>query len=344
MTSLDGFRQCAQQALDASRWSYLSDGEHGGDADAFAAIRIMPRPLRGLRNPHTRLTLFGQTFDHPLLLAPVAYQRLFNADGETGSALAAAAQRGQSIVSSLASQSLAAICAAVAADASPMPWFQLYWQQDRARTARLLERAVAAGCSAVVLTVDAPVKRATLTLPGGIAAVNLESSLGAEPDCAFGWAAQAPSWDDLAWLRRQTALPLLVKGILDPDDAQRAVDTGCDGIVVSSHGGRVLTQAPHSIAALPVIARRLNRQVPLLVDSGIRSGSDALVALALGATAVCVGRPYIWGLAAGGALGVAQVIRILRDELEMTMALAGCATLDEINPDCLAQVRLGTGD
>jgi 4-hydroxymandelate oxidase len=218
------------------------------------------------------------------------------------------------------------------------PWFQLYWQGDRPRTLRLLQRAVAAGCSAVVLTVDAPVKVATLPLPDGISAVNLEPpalpSITGGSAVFDGWMAQAPTWDDLAWLRLQTTLPLLVKGILHPDDAGRALDTGCDGIVVSNHGGRVIRGTPASIDALPHIARRIAGRIPVLFDSGIRHGRDVFAALAHGATAVLIGRPYIWGLAASGAMGVAHVIRLLRDELEMTMALTGCAQLADINRAC----------
>jgi 4-hydroxymandelate oxidase len=147
--------------------------------------------------------------------------------------------------------------------------------------------------------------------------------------------AQAPTWDDLHWLRQQTSLPLVVKGILHPDDAVRAVQAGCDGLVVSSHGGRVMSGTPSPLQALPAIVQRVGT-VPVLVDSGIRSGRDVLVALASGATAVMVGRPLMWALAAQGALGVAKGLRILRDELEMHMALTGCRHLQQINDSLIA--------
>jgi 4-hydroxymandelate oxidase len=189
--------------------------------------------------------------------------------------------------------------------------------------------------------VDAPVKVATMPLPDGINAVNLEPSIAPPPvaggSAVFdGWMAQAPTWDDFAWLRRQTELSLLIKGILYPDDAGRALDAGCNGIVVSNHGGRVIQGTPASIDALPHIVKRVAGRVPVLFDSGIRQGRDVFVALARGATAVLIGRPYIWGLAANGAMGVAHVIRLLRDELEMTMALTGCAHLGDIDQSCLA--------
>ncbi len=332
----------ARARLDPAIWRYLADGDSDGNERALAAVRLMPRPLRDVRGGHTRLTLFGQPLDHPILLAPVAYQRLFHADGEAASAMAAAAQGGQMVISSLASQPFETIAGAGRGDDAWRPWFQLYWQGDRQRTLRLLRKAIAAGCSAVMLTVDAPIKLATLQLPGNVAAVNLESAV--PPDLPptgrgvvfDGWMARAPNWDDLAWLRRQTDLPLLVKGLLHPDDAEQAMATGCDGVVVSNHGGRVLDGAPASLDALRRIVERIDGRVPVLFDSGIRTGRDVFVALAHGATAVLLGRPCLWGLAAKGAVGVAHVIRLLRDELEMTMALTGCAHLTDIDPHCLA--------
>lgn len=329
----------AQAQLEPTVWHYLSDGDNAGNERALAHSSLMPRPLQDLRGGHTRLALLGQELQHPILLAPVAYQRLFHPDGEVASAMAASAQGGQSLISSLASQAFLDIVRATRQGGSTLgPWFQLYWQGDRPRTLRLLQRALAAGCSAVVLTVDAPIKRATLQLPPHIAAVNVEKpeALPTQGSDVFnGWMAQAPVWDDLAWLRAQTPLPLLVKGLLHPDDAEHAIAAGCDGIVVSNHGGRVLHGAPASIHALPPIAQRVNRRIPILLDSGIRHGRDIFVALAHGASAVLIGRPYIAGLAVHGAMGVAHVIRLLRDELEMTMALTGCAQLTDIRPACL---------
>lgn len=336
-----GYLPLAEARLAEPVRHYLQEGDDGDNERALAAIRLLPRPLRDVRGGHTRLTLCGQSLEHPILLAPVAYQRLFHAEGETASAMAAAAQGGQWLISSLASQTFSAISNAGKSNSGAGPWFQLYWQGDRPRTLRLLQRALAAGCSAVVLTVDAPVKVATLPLPEGVSAVNLEPSAPPAPvaggSTVFdGWMAQAPTWDDLAWLRLQTSLPLLIKGILHPDDAGRALDTGCDGIIVSNHGGRVIHGTPASIDALPHVVCRVAGRVPVLLDSGIRHGRDVFVAIAQGATAVLIGRPYIWGLAANGAMGVAHVIRLLRDELEMTMALTGCAHLGDINQNCLA--------
>ena len=332
------YRRVAQHNLDPAIWDYLADGDNSDNRDstpnsnAFAAVRLMPRPLRDVRHGHTRLDLFGQSLEHPIVLAPIAYQRLFHAQGEVGSAMAASAQGGLSIISSLASQPFDTIVQAAREGGSAItPWFQLYWQVTRERTLRLLQRAIAAGCSAVVLTVDAPIKRATLQLPSHVCAINLEvfedSDDSAHKTVFGGWMAEAPTWDDVRWLREQTTLPLLIKGILHPDDAENVMAAGCDGIIVSNHGGRVLHGTPSSLEALKTITERVQNRVPVLLDSGIRSGRDVFIALACGATAVLLGRPTIWGLAGNGAMGVAHVIRLLRDELEMTMALTGCAEL-----------------
>ncbi len=328
----------AEARLSNEAWQYLQSGA-GDDltlqrnTKAFAEVGLMPQSLADVRGGHTRLTLFGQTFEHPILLAPVAYQSLFHPDGECASAVAANAQGGQMVVSSLASQPLEDILRA----AEQPLWFQLYWQGDRTRTLALAQRAITAGYGLVMLTVDAPVKQATLQLPQGVEAVNLAPALPlptlspAQSAVFDGWMTQAPSWEDVAWLRDQIRVPLLLKGILSADDAGRAMALGCDGLVVSSHGGRVLDGVPASLDALPAIVEAASGRVPLLLDSGIRNGRDVFKAMALGAAAVMVGRPYVWGLSAAGAMGVAHVLRLMRDELEMTMALTGCRTLADLD-------------
>lgn len=331
--ALAHYQERAQALLPPEVWHYLRDGDTGANASALADYRLTPRPLRDVRGGHTRLNLFGQELQHPILLAPVAYQRLFHPDGEVASAMAAQAQGGQMLISSLASQPFSAVAAAANPQGDNPPWFQLYWQGDRERSLRLLLRAQAAGCSTVVFTVDAPVKRAILALPADVAAVNLEPGEAPAGDGSRvfdGWMHQAPTWDDVAWLREQTQAPLLLKGLLHPDDAESAVAAGCDGIVVSNHGERVLAGSAISLQALDAVVRQVRGRVPVLFDSGVRSGRDVFVALAHGASAVLLGRPAIWGLAANGALGVAHVLRLLRDDLEMTMALTGCRHLTDI--------------
>ncbi|WP_300086957.1 alpha-hydroxy acid oxidase [uncultured Nitrosomonas sp.] len=332
-----GYLPLAKERLLPEIWRYLEEGSGNqstlqANERAFDHIPLVPRPMADVRGGHTRITLFGQTLAHPIILAPLAYQHLYHPHGESASAMAAAAQEGQLCVSSLASQTLEEI---ITAAGQPL-WFQLYWQEDRPRTLKLLQRAIAAGYRAIVLTVDAPVKQATIQLPAGIHAVNLEtpppfpSLLPQQSQVFDGWMAQAPCWEDLAWLREQTTLPLLVKGILHPQDAAKVMELGCDGLVVSNHGGRVLDGAPTSLACLPEIVSAVSGRGKVLLDSGIRNGRDVYKALALGADAVLIGRPYIWGLATAGALGVAHVIRLLRDELEMTMALTGAANISKM--------------
>lgn len=333
--SVAAYAETARAALPPEIWDYLDAGSGNGHTRrdnevALDAIALRPRPLADVRGGHTRIQLFGRTLAHPLLLAPIAYQRLFHPQGETGVAMAAAAQDTPLIVSSLASEPLEAM-----ATAGADLWFQLYWQADRERTLRLLRRAEAAGAQAIVFTVDAPVKQATLALPPEVTAVNLEPAplpaLAPGASAVFGqWMAVAPRWDDLDWLRSQTRLPLLVKGLLHAEDAKRALAAGCDGLVVSNHGGRIIDGTPTTLDVLREFRQTLAPSVPLLFDSGIRSGQHAFKAIAAGAQAVLIGRPYIWGLAAAGPMGVAHVIRLLRDELEMTMALMGCATVASI--------------
>ena len=337
---LSDYAAHAKSRLPAAVWHYLQDGGIGRNERALSTWDIVPRPPVDVRGGSTAITLFGESLDHPILLAPVAYQGLFHADGEATCAAAAAAQGGQMLVSSLASRSFAEIAQAANAVEGAAPWFQLYWQGNREATARLLDRALAAGFFTVVFTIDAPIKRATMALPPAVRAVNLdvgESQLKVDPGASEvfdGWMAQAPTWEDVDCLRKQVGKrPLVLKGVLHPDDAERAIAAGCDGVAISNHGLRVLSAAPTSIRALERNALRIDGRVPILVDGGVRSGNDVFIALALGASGVMIGRPAIWGLAADGALGVARVIRLLRDEFEMTMALAGCARIADITSD-----------
>lgn len=344
--SATDYQPLAKERLLPTVWHYLEEGS-GNQVTlqtnncAFDSIRLVPRPMADVRDGHTRITLFGQILAHPVILAPLAYQRLYHPHGESASAMAANAQGGQLCVSSLASQTLEEI---ITAAGQPL-WFQLYWQEDRSRTLKLLRRAVTAGYQTIVFTVDAPIKQATIQLPASISPVNLDTSapfptlLPHQSQVFDGWMAQAPRWEDLAWLREQISLPLLVKGILHPEDAGKVVDLGCDGLVVSNHGGRVLDSAPASLACLPEIISAVSGRAKVLFDSGIRNGRDIYKALAVGADAVLVGRPYIWGLATSGAMGVAHVIRLLRDELEMTMALTGTANIGEITQEKIISDR-----
>ena len=295
--------------------------------------------LRDLAGGHTRVDLLGRTLDPPLLLAPVAYQRLVHPDGEAATALAAAAQGTGLVLSAQSSVPLERVAGLVRDDAGRGPlWFQLVLPHDRGFARDLLARVEAAGFEALVLTVDAPVngvrdreRRARFTLPPGVRAVNLDG-LAPPPTVGAGsvfaqWMAQAATWADVDWLLQQTRLPVLLKGVLHADDARQAVAQGAAGVIVSNHGGRTLDGALATADALPTVVQAVAGQVPVLVDGGIRRGVDVLRACALGARAVLIGRPQVHALAVGGPHGVAHLLRLLRDELEVAMALCGCATL-----------------
>lgn len=347
----------AQARLDANAWAYFSGGagdEHTLHANrhAWDTIALLPRVLRPLAGGHTRCTLLGRELAHPILLAPVAYQCLAHPDGEIATAWAAAALGAGMVLSMQSSTTLEAVASAMVGDRSAGPlWLQLYLQHDRALVRELIARAEAAGCEALVLTVDAPTsgvrdreRRAGFALPPGIRAANLSAMaapppmrLGAGQSALFdGLLQHAPTWDDVAWLQAQTRLPVLLKGVLHPEDARLAAAQGIAGLIVSNHGGRTLDTALSTASALPRIADAVGGALPLLVDGGVRRGTDVFKALALGATAVLVGRPVVWGLAHAGAAGVAHVLRVLRDELEVAMALTGCATLGGISRAALA--------
>lgn len=353
----------ARERMTPSAWAYL-DGAAADELtrqdnqDAYARLKLQARALRDLAGGNTRVELFGLTLDYPVLLAPVAYHRLAHPHGEYATALGAAAMKTAMVLSTQASTLLEDVAAQ--AHAPPL-WFQLYIQQDRGFTQSLVARAEQAGYRALVLTIDAPVngvrnaeQRVGFTLPPDVAAVNLagqrlvrSSTAQAGESAVFGGELLhgSATWDDVAWLRSLTRLPILLKGVLHPDDAIQALELGVDGIVVSNHGGRTLDTLPATIDALPAIAAAVAGRAPILLDGGIRRGTDVLKALALGAKAVLIGRPYIYGLAAAGAPGVAHVLHILRSELEIAMALTGCRTLADITSDVLWQsVRCHAAD
>jgi 4-hydroxymandelate oxidase len=342
------YEQLSGQHLSAMAWHYLVGGAADertvqANGEAFRKWRLRQRVLVDVAGGHTRLSLFGQELAHPFVLAPVAYQRLFHEDGEHAAVLGAGVMGGAYVLSSLATSTLEA----VAAEAQGPLWFQLYFQRTREATLALLQRAEAAGYGVIVVTVDAPLAgirnrelRSGFQLPAGMTPVNLACPEDFAPAAGAGdgvfsaLMAAAPRWADIEWLCAQTRLPVLIKGILDADDARQARSCGVAGMVVSNHGGRVLDDVLPSLEALPAVVAAAEG-LPVLLDGGVRRGADAFKALALGATAVMVGRPYIHALAVAGALGVAHLVRTLREELEVNMALCGCATLSAITRDSL---------
>lgn len=350
IVTLADHEQHARTRLDDNAWAYF-DGGAGDEITlrinryAWDALQLHPRILQPLAGGHTRTQLLGRTLAHPMLLAPVAYQCLAHPDGELASAHAAAALGAGMVLSTQASIALETVADAVSNEPGRGPlWFQLYMFHDRAFTHDLVQRAEVAGFEALVVTVDAPTngyrdreRRANFRLPAGVSAVNLaglpalKQTVQAGQSALFdGLLAGAPTWADMAWLQSITRLPILLKGVLHETDARQAVDMGLAGIIVSNHGGRTLDTVPATALVLPRIVQRVAGDVPVLVDGGIRRGTDVFKAIALGASAVLIGRPVVYGLANAGAVGVAHVLRLLRDELEIAMALSGCATLSQV--------------
>lgn len=343
--------------IEAQAWQHIQSGADQNltlshNRAALDALRLVPQPVADLRHAHTRIELLGQTLASPLLLAPVAYQRLVHPEGELATVRAAMALQTGMVVSTLSSFTLEEIAQAGQAAATEMGnstprWFQLYMQPAREHSLQLIRRAEAAGYTAIVWTVDASIKRSGFALPHGVEAANLRGMPSTQHTppllgpILFGTPLiqQIPTWDDLRWLRAQTQLPIIVKGILSPAQAQQAVDLGADALIVSNHGGRVLDGVVSPIEVLPAIAQAVQGQVPLLLDSGVRHGTDVVKALALGASAALIGRPQLYALATAGLVGVAHLLHLLRAELELTMAQLGCATVADITPAVLWQQR-----
>ena len=356
IVAVSDYERYAQIHMTPSAWAYMA----GGAADeltltrnmnAFRELKLRNRVLADLRGAHTQLELFGQRFEHPIFVAPVAYQKLVHPEGEQATVIGASAARAGMVLSTQSSTLLEE----VAQSAQTPLWFQLYIQNDRDFTRNLVQRAEASGYQALVVTVDAPVnglrnreQRAGFALPSGIEAINLRgmrvlnqasSPIGSPALLGTALLETATRWPDIAWLREQTRLPILLKGITHPEDAIRALEFGIDGLILSNHGGRTLDTQPATLELLPELSQALRKRIPLLMDGGIRRGSDVFKALACGADAVLVGRPCVFALAVAGALGVAHVLQLLRAELEATMALTGCRTLADITPNSLWQTK-----
>jgi len=351
--------RAAQAAMSAEAWAYVAGGA-GREATieanraAFARHRIVPRVLHDVETRDLSIELFGRRLPSPLLLCPIGVLKLVHEDADLAVARAAAAMAVPYIFSNQASVPMET-CAAAMGDAPR--WFQLYWSRSNELVASFVRRAEACGCSAIVLTLDTtmlgwrprdldlgslpflrgegiaqytsdPVFRTQLdpTVEPGVAAVRQFMATYSRPSL---------HWDDLKFLRQHTKLPVLLKGVLHPADARQAVELGVDGLIVSNHGGRQIDGEIAALDALPAVAEAVNGKIPVLFDSGIRGGADVFKALALGATAVCLGRPYVHGLAVAGQHGVEEVIANVLAELDLTLGLAGCTTVPSVSRSAL---------
>jgi 4-hydroxymandelate oxidase len=343
LINLDDYERVAAERLAPGPLAYFSGG--AGDEitlrdnrAAFARQGIVPRVMRDVSSINTSVEVFGRRWPSPIWIAPTALQRMAHPDGELATARAAA-ERGMTVaVSTSASTDLAEI----AAVGGPR-WFQVYLLADLGARRALVERAVAHGYEALVLTVDlARIGRRERDLrigfriPVGVDIPNVAIAAGVSPeDVASVAFTDRLTWPDLEWLAG-FGLPVIVKGILHPDDARLAIEHGAAGIDVSNHGGRQLDAAIASLDALPAIVEAVDGRVPVLLDGGVRRGTDVLMAVAMGATAVGIGRPVIWGLAVDGEAGVGAVLDLLRAEFENAMALCGAASCDDLTPELLA--------
>ena len=347
--SAQDYEYLARRFISPASYEYIAGGSGqdqtlAANRTAFSKWLVYPRLLCDVTQGHTRLHLLNREFAHPILLAPVAYQKLAHPLAEIETARAAEAMETCMVTSTLANTSLEDIAAVSRSE----KWFQLYFQPGRAATLDLLKRAQTAGYRVIVVTVDASIRspslgavRAHFQMPEDCVSVNVQTYDASGMNTAGGIAAgqsrifngamrEAPTWADLEWLLEQTSLPILVKGVLHPQDAQKIKAMGCAGIVVSNHGGRSLDGAPASIDCLARIRAEVGNDYPVLFDGGIRSGLDIFKAIALGADAVLIGRLQVYALGVAGALGVAHMLKLLHEELEMCMALAGCINVGDI--------------
>ncbi|MDI1464020.1 alpha-hydroxy-acid oxidizing protein [Catellatospora sp. KI3] len=396
-TAYPALRERAERMLSRKAYAYAagSAGMESTDAAnraAFDRWRIVPRMLRDVSARDTSVELLGRRLESPLLLAPIGVLELAHTGADVAVARAAAAEGVPYILSTQASRPMEEVAAATGA--APR-WFQLYWSRSEELVGSFLARAEAAGCEALVVTLDTtllgwrardldlgslpfsrgqgiaqytsdpvfrrlaaeraaqpktgPAPRVTPAAIGSLVSIarrhpgpTLRNLVSPLPRAAVEtfldlFSRQDLTWGDLARLRARTKLPIVLKGLQHPDDARRALDAGMDGVIVSNHGGRQVDGATGSLDALPGIVDAVGGRVPVLFDSGVRGGADVVKALALGARAVCVGRPYFYGLALAGEQGVREVIRNLRAELDLTMALAGCASLADLTPELLVR-------
>ncbi|QVY61048.1 alpha-hydroxy acid oxidase [Cytobacillus gottheilii] len=357
--SYEELEERAQTVMSAGAFGYVRSGAGGEETlrsnrTDFQKHSIVPRVLTDVSSINTSITLFEKQYDHPFLLAPVGMLKLAHEDADLAVAQAAARYGIPFVQSTVSSYSIEEV--AEVSSLSPK-WFQLYWSNNRSVSFHMAERAEKAGFEAIVLTVDTvmlgwreeDLRNRFSPLKLGYGKANYESDqvfLQSLPDESEESIIQGilnnihhPSlnWEDVAELKKRTKLPILLKGILHPKDAKLAVENGIDGIIVSNHGGRQLDGIISAISALPAIAEIVNKQIPVLFDSGIRRGADVVKAIALGADAVCIGRPFVYALAAGGQKGVEKLLENLIQETKVSISLAGASSIAGLSSVKLVQ-------
>jgi lactate 2-monooxygenase len=359
-TDLSRLEEAARSVMTPRAFDYVAGAAGSGDTarenlEAFRRWRIVPRMLTDVSTPSYASTVLGAELAAPFLLAPIGVLAIAHSEAESAVARAAAAAGVPMILSTAASTPMEDVAAA---NGDGQRWFQLYWPKDRAFAASLLGRAQAAGFSVLVVTLDTRIlawrprdlDHGHLPFLHGIGIQNylsdpaFQAGLASPVDVDRGAAVLrytqvfgdlSLTWDDLPFLRDHWHGPIVLKGIVSAADAVRAADAGIDGIVVSNHGGRQVDGAIGALDALPAVAAAVGSRLAVLFDGGIRGGADLLKALALGARAVLIGRPYVYGLSLGGEAGVRHVLRALRNDFELTMRLSGHASLSDLGPDCL---------
>ncbi len=341
------YQALAQQRIEPVYYDFFAGAAQDeitarANESALRELCLLPRILRGSDTRQSSVSLFGSTASMPILLSPTAFHKLAHPDGELATARAAAAADTIMIVSlasTVAVEDIAAAARAAAPGRDPALWLQLYLQPDLEFSEAIVRRGEAAGVRALVITVDSPVfghrERDDANdfhdLPAGLCCENMrDGKTGQVRQIAMS---SELSWKHIDWLRGITSLPVLLKGVLHPHDARIALDHGVDGLLVSNHGGRQLDTVPATITALPEIIDAVGGRMPVILDGGIRRGTDVIKALALGASAVGVGRPVIWGLAADGEAGVRGVLELLRAEFDHALALCGAASPADLTPD-----------
>ncbi|HWE82766.1 MAG TPA: alpha-hydroxy acid oxidase [Gaiellaceae bacterium] len=335
--SIVEYEALARERLEASAFAYLASGANDertmtANADAFRSLLLRPRVLVDVDEPSTATTVLGSEITLPVIVAPVASQRAFHPDGEAATARAAAAAGTIMCVSTLATTGWREI-----ASTGAKRWFQLYVPRDEGLLAELLASAAGHGFGAIVLTVDTPVLgrrerslREPLTIPHAFGIEALGRG-GMTPDTAFDSMSASVTWRDVERFASMSGLPIVLKGIVTAEDARLACEHGAAGIVVSNHGGRQLDGVAATIDALPEVVEAVDGRIEVLLDGGVRRGTDVVKALALGARAVLIGRPVIWGLAADGEQGVRHVLELFRAEVELALQLLGCRSAAEVS-------------